>query len=416
MGPILIFDKSTLQSLSPDEAIWLDNFFLTNITPLFFIETLADLEKEIKSGRSPGQIVGDIAKKTPIMKSRPNVHHIKICEAELLGHQKFPFVGIPVIGGGSAVTDGRKKGFIHKECPEAEAFERWQKGEFLEIERQIARAWRQDLSNINFEARYKEFRKLFDRFAKPKTLAEVKSLVEHLMADQTQKEAIFRWALRRLGLPQGVKDMITVRWQKQGSPNIGEFAPYTAHVVTVDLFFFVAIASDLESRDRASHIIDLAYLFYLPFCMVFASNDSFHARVAPLFLREDQSFIDGRDLKADLKLLDIFYSCYPEEKKKEGVMRLAPYPPLDKSFLVTRLWDKHAPLWRENMERKPPDDGGKHIEEFRKLEENAKQLDPSVEIGSENADFMIIHRWLPLRRGKWRLLPPEAERQQGGRV
>ena len=47
-GPVLIFDKSAIQSLSTDEAVWLDNFFQSNITPLFFIETLADLEKEIK--------------------------------------------------------------------------------------------------------------------------------------------------------------------------------------------------------------------------------------------------------------------------------------------------------------------------------------------------------------------------------
>ena len=34
-GPFLIFDKSTLQALNPDEAHWLDNFFISNITPLF---------------------------------------------------------------------------------------------------------------------------------------------------------------------------------------------------------------------------------------------------------------------------------------------------------------------------------------------------------------------------------------------
>jgi hypothetical protein len=53
LGPILIFDKSFLQSLNVDEAVWLDNFFLTVITPLFFVETLADLEKEFHRGRTP---------------------------------------------------------------------------------------------------------------------------------------------------------------------------------------------------------------------------------------------------------------------------------------------------------------------------------------------------------------------------
>jgi len=34
MGPVIIFDKSTLQSLSVDESCWLENFFLTNLTPI----------------------------------------------------------------------------------------------------------------------------------------------------------------------------------------------------------------------------------------------------------------------------------------------------------------------------------------------------------------------------------------------
>ena len=60
-GPSLIFDKSVLQALNPDEAMWLDNFYITNITPLFFVETLADLEKEVQAGRTPEQVVGNLA-------------------------------------------------------------------------------------------------------------------------------------------------------------------------------------------------------------------------------------------------------------------------------------------------------------------------------------------------------------------
>ena len=64
MGPIIIFDKSTLQSLSVDEAVWFDNYFLTNLCPLFYIETLADLEKGVRNGRTPEQEVQIIADKT----------------------------------------------------------------------------------------------------------------------------------------------------------------------------------------------------------------------------------------------------------------------------------------------------------------------------------------------------------------
>ena len=85
LGPILIFDKSTLQSLNVDEAVWLDNFFMTNITPLFFIETLADLEKEVRKGKTPEQVVGEIAYKTPDMSPRSNVYHMALAWGALLG-------------------------------------------------------------------------------------------------------------------------------------------------------------------------------------------------------------------------------------------------------------------------------------------------------------------------------------------
>ena len=62
IGPTIIFDKSALEALSPDESMWLENFFISNITPLFFMETLTDLEKEVRSGRTPEDVVGKIAR------------------------------------------------------------------------------------------------------------------------------------------------------------------------------------------------------------------------------------------------------------------------------------------------------------------------------------------------------------------
>ena len=162
-GPILIFDKSTLQSLSIDESCWLDNFFSTNITPMFYVETLADLGKETKSGHTPEQIVGNLAQKTPELGSTPNVHHSTICIANLLG-ENIDMRGVPVIRGGIHIKTGDKKGIIFKQAPESEALQRWQHGDFLDIERQYAKQWRQALSGLNFESIYREFCRLFGTY------------------------------------------------------------------------------------------------------------------------------------------------------------------------------------------------------------------------------------------------------------
>ena len=82
----------------------------------------------------------------------------------------------------------------------------------------------------------------------------------------------------------------------------------------------------------------MAYLFYLPFSMIFISNDKLHQRAAPLFLTDKQIFVVGDDLKKDLAALNGRYSMLSEDEKSEGSIRIASYPPNDDSCLTTRIW------------------------------------------------------------------------------
>ena len=61
MGPIALFDKSFLQSLNVDESVWFDHFFVTVVSPFFYVETLADLARTFKAPRIPDQQVRAIA-------------------------------------------------------------------------------------------------------------------------------------------------------------------------------------------------------------------------------------------------------------------------------------------------------------------------------------------------------------------
>ena len=101
------------------------------------------------------------------------------------------------------------------------------------------------------------------------------------------------------------------------------------------------MAASQIGNDRKSNKADIAYLYYLPFCMVFTSRDDLQVRSAPLFLRTDQSFVHGDDLKADLKRLDEYYDALPEREKEERRFSFAAHPPNDDSYLVTQLWKKH---------------------------------------------------------------------------
>jgi hypothetical protein len=59
---------------------------VSNVTPLFFVECLADLEKAIKSRSTPEQLVGSLARRTPESQVYSNVHHTTILKGELSRH------------------------------------------------------------------------------------------------------------------------------------------------------------------------------------------------------------------------------------------------------------------------------------------------------------------------------------------
>jgi hypothetical protein len=94
------------------------------------------------------------------------------------------------------------------------------------------------------------------------------------------------------------------------------------------------LAADLISPNRPSNKIDIAYLYYLPFCMVFTSNDNLHAQTVPLFLRKDQVFIAGMKLKADFHKLDDHYSQLPDDVKETGICGSHKRLPLKANILL----------------------------------------------------------------------------------
>lgn len=419
MGPSLIFDKSALQALSADESMWLENFFITNITPLFFVETLADLEKEVRSGRTPEQVVGNIAHKTPDM-GCVNVHHRQLIAGELMGGGKIEMSGRPVIGGGQTVELEGKTGVIFQESPEIEAARRWQEGKFLEIERNIAKGWRQEISSMqNIDP--KVFENFFRNLGTPKTFEELKTRVDQVI-DLIVDEPFMVFGMSLIGLIPTAQKRILEQWKLAGSRPIREYAPYFSYILSVDLFFYMGTAAKLFNifPHAQTHKIDMTYLYYLPFCKIFTSCDKIHITLVPLFMRSDQTFISGVDFKEDMAKLNAHYDLLPDEVKNRGSMVFAPCPPDETTFLTTRLWDKYmSKTWRSIKDHVRKFDGtdkidpekesviGDHIRKFTK---EAKPVEKHI--NSDEAHNMILQHYVSARKGKWKKFPPEIENSQ----
>lgn len=411
MGPIALFDKSFLQSLSVDEAVWFDHFFLSNICPLFFVETLADLEKTARADWTPEQEVALIAEKFPEMSGSPSVHHLNLCHANLLRHP-VPMTGQILLSDGRPVKAGGQTGVVFKKSPEAEAFSRWQSGEFLAVERLYAKAWRGTLASLNLEELAKRFSALGISGKSCKGLEEAKAIADGSVNSNVNPAKLMELAFFFLNIPYRLHETIRKRWKRAGYPNLKDYAPYAAHVLSVEIFFQIALAANLISTERSSNRVDIAYLFYLPFCMVFISSDKLHRRCAPLFLREDQSFVWGSDLKEDLSRLNEFYKSLPEETKVKGLGSFADNPPKEGGFLVTSLWDRHLPRWRALEQKSISIDSEKsaklleHIKQFSE----ARPLNPEeVDFDQQNPDAVTLERSVRKKRGSWWQLPKDLK-------
>ncbi len=410
MGPITLFDKSFLQSLTVDESVWFNNFFLTNICPLFYVETLADLEKAVREGRTPEQEVGIIASKFP-ENGTPSVYHRDMCVADLQGYP-VPMTGQIVVPGGRPVKSEGRGGFVFAPSAEAEAFSRWQDGKFLELERLYARIWRQALASLDLEQVAKGFRAIGIDGKSCKTVQDAKVLADAVIAGSDKPFDRLYLAVLFLNIPPQLRETILKRWSIAGYPPLFEYVPYTAHVLSVDIFFQLSLAARLISSSRPSNRVDIGYLYYLPFCMVFVSSDKLHRTCAPLFLRDDQDFVWGEDLKKDLQSINAYYQSLPEATKELGLTAFANSPPKDGDFLVTKLWDRHLPTWRkihENDELNLPRKNENLLGRLKKFAKAPTLRADEIDFNETNPDALVIERVISKRRGSWWQLPKNLE-------
>lgn len=407
MGPILIFDKSFLQSLTLDESVWLDKFFNNVICPIFFSETLADLHKSVRDGRKPEGEVRIIASKTPQMSITVNAYHQDICMGNMMGYP----VGMdrrPLLPEGRLVEVEGKKGVVFEPAPEVKAFKRWQEERFEDLERDYARQWRETTKKADFDSVADRLNQLGVTIKKNKSLEEAKAQAEMILDTPRSPIITMKLVFSLLVAPAQSFMPCLYFWGNSGCPPLKYFAPYVYHVLTVELFFYIAIFSDLISRERKSNKIDVAYLFYAPFCNIFVSTDKLHRRCAPVFMNSMQEFVWGPDLKADLNKIDSHFDALPDSVKDLGLYSFASYPPVKNESLVCKLWDTYCPIWRKHAAERgdrpflPKNIRDSGLPAYVNQFANAKKVAPGdVDFDGDQADAMVLKRMVTRKRGKW---------------
>jgi len=242
-----------------------------------------------------------------------------------------------------------------------------------------------------------------------KRLEDAKNIADRMVHAQNNPDERIKLTFWLLGIPGRFQKNILLRWRLEEQPPLIDFASYASFVLSVQIFFHIARAAELISK-KPSAIMDISYLFYLPFCMVFTSSDRLHERCVPLFLRCDQEFIAGKDLKIDLNRIVEHFDLLPEAEKEKGLNAFAGGPPFEGDFLTARLWDRYLPKWRNvstvPVARDPKED--EYLVGYVKSFAEAPTVRPEeIDFDLGNPDSLVVERRVMKRRGKWWQLPKD---------
>jgi hypothetical protein len=351
---------------------------------------------------TPQQLVGSLAERTPDMQSVMNVHHMQILKAELSGQFNLDTVLLrPFVASGKVVELGDSKGMLFQPSEEEEAVQRWARYDFLGLERQIAKRWRKMIEQIDLRGMSTSVLQAIGPWRKPTSLQDARSMTDTII-DNLDPEWLLRFGLQLLGVPEATEYVVT-QWRTDRKKPPRAYRPYFVHMLSINIFFSLVLKTQLLKNVKASHQIDLAYLYYLPFCAVFSSRDNFHVQVAPLFMHPAQQFVHGDDLKADLKKLDELYLQLPKDALEKGFYSFAPVPPDDSGYLTTRLWDAYLPAWPKDSKNvvDVPEEVKKALVELMNKYRQATPASQDRVVGTDDLAFAQLSRQIKPVKGDY---------------
>jgi hypothetical protein len=327
---------------------------------------------------------------------------MEILKAELSGQFLLDTVLLrPFLPAGKVVELGDSKGMLFQPSEEEEAVQRWARYDFLGLERQIAKRWRKMIEQIDLQAMSGTVCRAIGPWRKPVSLRDARTVTDTII-DNLEPEWLLRFGLELLGVPEATEYVVN-DWKSNRKRPLRTYRPYFIHMLSINIFFSLVLQTELLSKVKASHQIDLAYLYYLPFCAVFSSRDNFHVQVAPLFMHAAQQFVHGDDLKADLKRLDELYLQLPAETREKGLYTFAQFPPDDSSYLTTRLWDAYLPDWRKDSKNvvDVPQEIKDALKELIEKYEHATPAQKSTAVRTDDLAFAQLSRQIKPLKGDY---------------
>jgi hypothetical protein len=343
IGPLLIFDKSFVQMLNPEEVFELSIHFKFVGTPVLIREIIADLKKEPSLDRIPRDVVRALSAKMGRAHGIQPANFRKLAIANLCAHEISMIGQVPVDTDAPNVhTTQDGTGLLYDSVPEQRMWDRWASANFTTDDEEIATAWRNGLEKVDLRAvgaKWKDF--AAQHFGSTRNLAELVAKVHDLLSNSNREvqRRVLTLTCAFLRAPAPVCKLTSGLLTIGEILTVEEFAPYAASLTKLYLTFVGGLARGFIGP-RPSHFIDLQYLFYAPFCMVFVSSDKFHREMWGATSGVN-SFVWGPDLKNELGRRIAIRNAMGEEERKANAEKYDFHPmELDHS-IINDVWRKY---------------------------------------------------------------------------
>lgn len=333
MGPTLLLDKSAFQALTSSEMHKLTIYFQWNRVDILIVEIISDFLKKTKtaSSRNEASILAD---KVSVTDSSQNVNYITLCLGNLCG-TNVEMDGRTIVAPTTLRTldDGQVAALVD-ETAFCEMIYRWQRGEFRKQDIEFAKMWKGIKDNSKADDYVRLLTSNYIIFPKSTSIDELETVINNLLCNPEVQSVFLDMFLSYEGVDSAKKYFIRKRLE-QCPYSLPIVAPYAFYCLKVFALFLGAYKFDLLTEKKPDDQIDLEYLFYLPFCHVFSSNDRFHMALAPFLMRKDQFFLSGEKLKKGIQEIETL-TAHEETMNA----KCFPIPPMPRESIFREVWLK----------------------------------------------------------------------------
>lgn len=296
--PILI-DKSAFESLSNEEAKHVfghGGAFDVVLTDLLAMEIFGSLAKD-EYARGVAWLKS-LAGRIDPTGSVPCASYREIFVANALG--------IPVQDGlvplAKPQVSSHPEVELYGQGPLDEVIRHWKYEPLIEGEYAVAVEFRQMKGQMPLENFLRPIKKRSIILPRVHNCDRAVMEAENLLGKKSLQNPLLNCFLELITYPdlEDAARRASVLRQLQRGFWLKKHAPYCYHCIRAYLATMIAWKHRLI-RQHANNGIDMAYMFYLPFCAAFVSSDHLHSRLAKPLMRSDQLFVSGKEFRANIQ-------------------------------------------------------------------------------------------------------------------